>query len=222
MELVCLLYETLHDNHYFMVSVTSCNSYTIYRCYGMAMSIIMLSDIRHSAQCQTESPQLSLPWNLFEGTSVREDQRPRHQPQAQRECSYWDEHSNILGEKWISRLAIANANFISTADNNTQQFVCCKPLLLPLQAIQMPMIQPYRQRWMKQRCHIVKGWTAAQTGGTEVHMLISTALLCSSHCPASGTAWPEQIEVWLANKSLVQLNVIHLNSPYYALKVIDR
>ncbi|XP_067306083.1 T-box transcription factor TBX1 isoform X2 [Pseudorasbora parva] len=45
------------------------------------------SETRHSAQCQTESPRLSLPWNLFEGTSVtgavREDQRPRHQPQPQ-------------------------------------------------------------------------------------------------------------------------------------------
>lgn len=95
----------------------------------------------------------------------------------------------------MTRLAIAEANFISTVDNNTQQFVCCKHLLILLQVIQIPMIQPCRQRWVKQRCHIVKGWTAAQTGGTEVHMLISTALLCSSHCPASGTAWPEQTEV---------------------------
>ncbi|XP_067220554.1 T-box transcription factor TBX1 [Chanodichthys erythropterus] len=48
------------------------------------------SENRHSAQCQTESPRLSLPWNLFEGTSLREDQRPRHQPQAQRHSNAHD------------------------------------------------------------------------------------------------------------------------------------
>ncbi|ROL53208.1 T-box transcription factor TBX1-A [Anabarilius grahami] len=48
------------------------------------------SENRHSAQCQIESPQLSLPWNQFEGTSVREDQRPRHQPQAQRHSNPHD------------------------------------------------------------------------------------------------------------------------------------
>lgn len=98
----------------------------------------------------------------------------------------------FLGEMRITHVAIARANSI---DNNIQQFVCCKPLLLPLQAVQILMIQPYRQRRMKQRCHTVKGWTAVRTGGTEVHILISTAPLCSSHCPASGTAWAEQTEI---------------------------
>ncbi|KAL1260224.1 hypothetical protein QQF64_008051 [Cirrhinus molitorella] len=39
---------------------------------------------RHSAQCQTESAGLSLPWSVFEGTSACEDQRLQHQPQPHR------------------------------------------------------------------------------------------------------------------------------------------
>ncbi|XP_016118004.1 T-box transcription factor TBX10-like [Sinocyclocheilus grahami] len=38
------------------------------------------SENRHSAQCQTESAGLSLPWSVFEGSSACEDQRLQHQP----------------------------------------------------------------------------------------------------------------------------------------------
>lgn len=90
----------------------------------------MLSDLRPSAQCQTESPQLSLPWTLFEGTSVsgavREDQRPPHHPQAPRKCTYWfylkDLFLTFWGGKWMTLLTIAKANFIASVDNNMQQF----------------------------------------------------------------------------------------------------
>ncbi|XP_018978471.2 T-box transcription factor TBX1 [Cyprinus carpio] len=48
------------------------------------------SENRHSAQCQTESAGLSLPWSVFEGSSPREDQRLHHQPQPQRRSNAHD------------------------------------------------------------------------------------------------------------------------------------
>lgn len=48
------------------------------------MSIIILSDLRHSAQCQTESAGLSLPWSVFEGSSAGGH---GDEPQNQRELT---------------------------------------------------------------------------------------------------------------------------------------
>lgn len=95
--------------------------------------MIMLSDLRHSAQCQTESAGLSLPWSVFEGSSPREDQRLQHQPQPQRELritslTFW----GIC--RRLTRFFIAEAHFIDSivhipnrlfeySDNMTS---CCK------------------------------------------------------------------------------------------------
>lgn len=73
------------------------------------------------------------------------------------------------------------------------------PLLLSvLQADQTLMIQPYRQRWLRRRSRTEQGRTA----GTEGLRAISTALLCSSRCPVSGTARAEQTEAWSDNPAL--------------------
>lgn len=89
---------------------------------AMVMSLIMFSDPSHSAQCQTESAGLSLPWSVFEGSPGCEDQRLQHQPHCELTSAL-----KITSQTLLTRLTVAEfrANILNIPNthNNNEKYV---------------------------------------------------------------------------------------------------